>query len=73
MTVTDAQYWAMVIQFFLPRLDDIDTNDMYFQQNVAICRISREANQLLHETFTSRVLSRFVDQNRSLTPLDFSS
>ena len=63
-------------QFFLPKLDDIDVADMWFQQDDATCHTANETIQLPHETFPGRVLSRFADQNwppRScdLTPLDF--
>ncbi|XP_018359883.1 PREDICTED: uncharacterized protein LOC108759083 [Trachymyrmex cornetzi] len=66
----------MITEFFLPKLDDIDVDDMWFQQDGATCHTARETIQLLHETFPGRVLSRFGDQNwppRScdLTPLDF--
>jgi hypothetical protein len=44
-----------------------------FQQDGATCHTARETMQLLHETFPSRVISRFGDHPRScvLTPLDF--
>ncbi|KAK9510942.1 hypothetical protein O3M35_005613 [Rhynocoris fuscipes] len=66
----------MITRFFLPKLDDIDVANMWFQQDGATCHTARETLQLMHETFPGRVLSRFGDQNwppRScdLTPLDF--
>jgi len=66
----------MITQFLLPKLDDIDDANMWFQQDGATCHTARKKIQLLHETFPGRVISRFGDQNwphRScdLPPLDF--
>ena len=74
VTVND-RYRDMITQFFLPKLDDINVANMWFQD--ATCyTIIHKTIQLLHETFPGHVLSRFDDQNwppRSydLTPLDF--
>jgi len=62
-TVTGAQYRDMITQFFVPKLEDIDVTNMWFQQDGATCHTARETIQLLHETFPGRVLSRFGDQN----------
>ena len=75
-TVNGARYRNMITQFFLPKLDDIDVANMWFQQDNATCYIANETIQLLHETFPSRIFSRFGDQKwppRScdLIPLDF--
>ena len=75
-TVNGARYRDTITQFFLPKLDDIDVADMWFQQDDATCHTADETIQSPHETFPGRVLSRFGDQNwppRScdLTPLDF--
>ena len=66
----------MITQFFLPKLDDINVANMWFQQDDATCHTANETIQLLQETFPGRVLSCFDDQNWSsrscnLTPLDF--
>ncbi|CAK9806866.1 hypothetical protein ANTPLA_LOCUS5061 [Anthophora plagiata] len=66
----------MIIQCFVPKLQDMYVNDMWFQQDGTTCYTARETIQLLHESFPVRVISRFGDQNwppRScnLTPLDF--
>lgn len=76
ITVNGARYRDMIIQFFVPKLQDMDVDDMWFQQDGATCHTARETIQLLHESFPGRVISRFGDQNwppRScdLTPLDF--
>lgn len=76
VTVNGARYRNMITRFFLAELEDIDVEAMWFQQDGATCHTAGETMQLLHETFPSRVISRFGDQNwppRScdLTPLDF--
>ncbi|XP_078032646.1 uncharacterized protein LOC144467630 [Augochlora pura] len=76
ITVNGARYRDMIIQFFVPKLQDMDVDGMWFQQDGTTCHTARETIQLLHESFPGRVISRFGDQNwppRScdLTPLDF--
>ena len=59
-TVNGARYLDMITQFFLPKLDDIDVANMWFQD--ATCyTIIHKTIQLLHEIFPGRVLSRFGD------------
>ena len=75
-TVNGARYRDTITRFFLPKLDDIDVADTWFQQDDATCHTANEMIQLPHETFPGRVLSRFDDQNWpagscDLTPLDF--
>ena len=74
-TVNGVRYRDMITQFFLPKLDDINVANIWFQDD-ATCHRANETIQLLHETFPGRVLSRFGDQNWSLrscdlVPLDF--
>ena len=57
-TVNNARYRDMITQFFLPKLDDIDVANMWFQQD-ATCHIANETIQLLHETFPDHILSHF--------------
>ncbi|CAK9827661.1 hypothetical protein ANTRET_LOCUS5336 [Anthophora retusa] len=76
ITVNNARYCDMIIQFFVSKLQDMVVDDMWFQQDGATCHTARETIQLLHESLPSRVISRFGDKNwppRScdLTPLDF--
>ena len=75
-TVNGARYRDTITRFFLPKLDDIDVADTWFQQDDATCHTANETIQLPHKTFPGRVLSRFDDQNWppgscDLTPLDF--
>lgn len=66
----------MLTDFVWPEMEDMDLDDVYFQQDGATCHTSRETIELLHEKFPGRVISRNGDVNwpsRScdLTPLDF--
>ena len=60
MTVTGARNRDMMTKFYLSKLNDIDITDMWFQQNRVTCHTARETIQLLHETFSGRVLYRLV-------------
>ncbi|EFN78033.1 hypothetical protein EAI_06421, partial [Harpegnathos saltator] len=60
--VNGARYRDMINQFFVPKLQDMDVDDMWFQQDGATCHTARETIQLLHESFPGRVISRFGDQ-----------
>ncbi|EFN77407.1 hypothetical protein EAI_14538, partial [Harpegnathos saltator] len=51
ITVNGFRYRNMIIQFFVPKLQDIDVDDMWFQQDGAKCHTARETIQLLHESF----------------------
>lgn len=60
----------------MPKLQDMNVYDMWFQQDGATCHTVQKAIQLQHESFPGLVTSRFGDKNwppRSCdsTPLDF--
>ncbi|EFN76234.1 hypothetical protein EAI_06029, partial [Harpegnathos saltator] len=42
ITVNGARYRDMIIQFFVPKLQDMDVNNMWFQQDSATCHTARE-------------------------------
>ena len=76
VTVNGVRYRNMITEFLWPRLDGMDLEGMWFQQDGATCRTARETIELLREKFPSRIISRNGDQNwptRScdLTPCDF--
>ena len=59
-----------------PELEDMDLDDVYFQQDWATCHTSGEIIGLLREKFPSRVISRngyynWPPRSCDLTPLDF--
>lgn len=77
VTVNGIRYRDMIRNFLWPALNEMDTANMWFQQDGATCHTSRETITLLHEKFPGRVISlRGGDQEwpaRScdLTPCDF--
>ncbi|XP_075150474.1 uncharacterized protein LOC142224574 [Haematobia irritans] len=76
VTVNGVRYREMITNFLWPELDDMDVDDMWFQQDGATCHTSNETMALLRNKFNGLVISRNGDVNwplRScdLTPLDF--
>lgn len=76
ITVNGERYRTMITDFFWPKLNDMDVDDMWFQQDGATCHTADATMDILHERFESMVISRRGDVNwppRScdLTPLDF--
>ena len=70
------RYRTMVNEFLWPELEDMDVDDIYFQQDRAMCNTSGETIGLWRKKFPGRVISRNSDYNRpprscDLTPLDF--
>ena len=49
--VNSACYRDMIIQFFILKSQDMDMNDMWFQQDDITCHTLRKTVQLLHELF----------------------
>ncbi|GFS85820.1 DUF4817 domain-containing protein [Trichonephila clavipes] len=66
----------MIINFFIPELNNHDVQELWFQQDGATCHTARATIDLLKDTFGDRLISRFGPVNwppRScdLTPLDY--
>ncbi|GFV85803.1 uncharacterized protein TNCV_2004231 [Trichonephila clavipes] len=66
----------MITNFFIPELNNHDVQELWFQQDGAICHTARATIDLLKDTFDDRLFSRFRPVNwppRScdLTPLDY--
>ncbi|GFX94895.1 putative LOC100569746 [Trichonephila clavipes] len=64
----------MIINFFIPELNNHDVQELWFQQDGATCHIARATIDLLKDTFGDHLISRFGPVNwppRScdLTPL----
>lgn len=68
-----AGFHDMIIQFFVQKLQNLDINVMWFQVDGAIYRTTRVTIQLLQESFTGRVISRFVDKFRLPSSCDLMS
>ncbi|GFX76257.1 uncharacterized protein TNCV_4036581 [Trichonephila clavipes] len=79
ITVNGDQYRAMIINYFIPELNNHDVQELWFQQDGATCptcHTARATIDLLKDTFGDRLMSRFGPVNwppRScdLTPLDY--
>lgn len=63
LTINGACYCDMITQFFVPKLQDKDVDNIWFQQDSATCHTARETIQLLHESIPGHVISCFGDQN----------
>ena len=66
----------MTTDFFWPKLNDMDVNDMWFQQDDVTCHTADATMHILDGRFEGMVISRRGDVNwppRScdLTPLDY--
>ncbi|GFX45676.1 SCAN domain-containing protein 3 [Trichonephila clavipes] len=76
VTVNGDRYRAMITNFFIPELNNHDVQELWFQQDGAICHTARATIDLLKDTFGYHLISRFGPVNwppRScdLTPLDY--
>lgn len=76
ITVNGERYRSMITNFFWHEIDNMDVEDMWFQQDGATSHTARATMDLLHERFGGMVISRGGDINwppRScdLTPLDY--
>ncbi|GFW72216.1 putative DD41D transposase [Trichonephila clavipes] len=76
VTVNGDRYRALIINFFIPELNNHDVQELWFQQDGATCHTARATINLLKDTFGDRLVSRFGPVNwppRScdLTPLDY--
>lgn len=71
VTVTGARHRDMITQFFLPKLDDINVNNMWFPKDGATCHTHRETLQLLRETFPGFGDQNWPSRSCDLTPLNF--
>jgi len=70
------RYRAMLNEFLLPKFEEEDTDDIWFQQDGALCHTANATIDLLRTVFENRIISRNADVNwppRSydLTPLDY--
>ncbi|GFX88338.1 transposable element Tc3 transposase [Trichonephila clavipes] len=76
VTVNGDRYRAMITNFFIPKLNNRDVQELWFQQDGATCHTARATIDLLKYTFGDCLISRFGPVNwppRScdLTPLDY--
>lgn len=76
VTVNGERYRSMITNFFLPKMEELNSVDMWFQQDGATSHTAGETMDQLRDQFGERLISRFGAVNwppRScdLTPLDF--
>jgi len=69
-------YRSMISNVLCPKMDDMDTDNMWFQQDNPTCHTPHAMMDILHERFEGMVISRDGEVNwppRScdLTPLNF--
>ena len=57
LLVNGLHYRTMINEFLWPELEDMDVDDVYFQQDGATCHVSGEIIGLLREKFPGRVIS----------------
>ena len=63
VSVNGLRYRAMINELLCPELEDMDVDDVYFQQDGTTCHTSGETIVLLREKFPGRVISRNGDYN----------
>jgi len=76
ITVDGERYRSMISNFLWLKLDDMDTDDMWFRQDGAACHTAHATMDILRERFEGMCIWRGGDVNwppRScdFTPLDF--
>ena len=76
VTVNGERYRAMLENYLWPELDELDINDMWFQQDGVTSDTARVTVDLLKGKFSERVLSRngpieWPPRSCDLTTLDF--
>ena len=75
VTVNGERYRAMMEDYLWPELDELDINDIWFQQDGATSHTARVTIDLLKGKFGERVISRnglveWPPRSCDLTPLD---
>lgn len=76
VTVNGDRYRRMLTEYFWEELDDLDLDNMWFQQDGATCHTAGQTIDLLKTKFNERVISRngptnWPPRSCDLTPLDF--
>ncbi|GFW63169.1 uncharacterized protein TNCV_581091 [Trichonephila clavipes] len=76
VTLNGDRYRAMITNFFILELNNHDVQELWFRQDGAKCHTARATIDLLRDTFSDRLISRFGPVNWpprpcDLTPLDY--
>ena len=75
VTIDSERYHDMLNEFLLPKIEGVDMDNIWFQQDGAICHTANVTIDLLRTVFENRIISRNSDVNWppwscDLTPLD---
>ena len=57
VTVNDERYRAMFNEFFIPKIEEDNIDDIWFQQDGATCYIANVTINLLRTIFENRIMS----------------
>ena len=60
-TVDGARYRAILTEFYLPQLNELGLEDMWFHQDEATAHTARATTDILKAAFPGRLISRFGD------------
>ncbi|XP_073847020.1 uncharacterized protein [Musca autumnalis] len=76
VTVNGDRYRAMISDYFVPELDGMNVDELWFQKVGATCHTAHVTIDLLKETFDERIISRngpvnWPPRSCDLTPLDY--
>lgn len=76
VTVNGARYRHMIEEFFLPRLEEMNVRNVWFQQDGATAHTARDSMDLLRQHFPDRLISLrgnlpWPARSPDLTPCDF--
>lgn len=76
VTVNGIRYRSMLTEFFWPEINNIEYQNMWFQQDGATSHTARDTIDLLKEKFDKKIISRngsvnWPPRSCDLTPLDF--
>ena len=63
VTVNSERYRAMLNEFLLPKFEEENTDDIWFQQDGAPCHTANATIDLLRTVFENRIISRNADVN----------
>ncbi|GFU74601.1 uncharacterized protein TNCV_4899961 [Trichonephila clavipes] len=63
VTVNGDRYRAMITNFFIPKLNNHDVQELWFQQDGTTCHTARATIDLLKDTFGDHLISRFGPVN----------
>ena len=69
-------YHAMLKEFLFPKIEEVDMDNIWIQQDGATCHTANVTMDILRTVFENRIMSRNSDVNSppwncDLTPLDY--